>query len=423
MQIASICCLITFLWMAFGYSLALSPADANKSSNYLYGDSGRLWLVGMEKDSVHQLASTIPEPVYCMYQLTFAMITPALICGSFADRMKYGPMLLFMALWHLLVYCPIAHAIWHPDGFLFELGALDYAGGGVVHISSGIAGLISSIILGHRKNYGKEAFEPHNILLTTVGAFLLWVGWFGFNGGSAVAANDRAGMAMLCTHISAAVGALSWSLTEFLITGKPKVVGLISGVISGLVTITPACGYVEITGAFFIGLIAGPVCYGGSNLKHYFGYDDALDAFGVHAVGGILGGLLTGFFASAKICDLNGVLYAKDSSGGELLSYQVYAILFCIGWSGVISTVLLLALQYTVGLRVSSSEEDAGLDESYHGESMIVSLNPERHVSSREPEGVQLIPSRGFFEKDAKVHVSNEANNENVIVEAAGMMW
>jgi len=266
MQIASICCLITFLWMAFGYSLALSPADANKSSNYLYGDGGRLWLVGMEKDSVHQSASTIPEPVYCMYQLTFAMITPALMCGSFADRMKYGPMLLFMALWHLLVYCPIAHAHWHPDGFLFELGALDYAGGGVVHISSGIAGLISSVILGHRKNYGKEAFEPHNILLTAVGAFLLWVGWFGFNGGS-VAANDRAGMAMLCTHISGAVGALSWSLTEYLVTGKPKMVGLVNGLISGLVTITPACGYVEITGAFFMGLIAGPVCYGGSNLK------------------------------------------------------------------------------------------------------------------------------------------------------------
>jgi len=223
MQIASICCLITFLWMVFGYSLALSPADANKSSNYLYGDSGRFWLVGMEQDSVHQSALTIPEPVYCMYQLTFAMITPALMCGSFADRMKYGPMLLFMALWHILVYCPVAHAHWHPDGFLYELGALDYAGGGVVHIASGVAGLISSVILGHRKNYGKEAFEPHNILLTAVGAFLLWVGWFGFNGGSAVAANTRAGMAMLCTHISGAVGALSWSLTEYLVTGKPKV--------------------------------------------------------------------------------------------------------------------------------------------------------------------------------------------------------
>jgi len=203
MQIASICCLITFLWMAFGYSLALSPAEETKSSSILYGDGGRLWLTGMKQDSVHQLAPTIPEPVYCMYQLTFAIITPALICGSFADRMKYGPMLMFMALWHLVVYCPIAHAIWHPNGFLFELGALDYAGGGVVHISSGIAGLVSSIILGHRKNYGREAFQPHNILLTAVGAFLLWVGWFGFNGGSAVGASTRAGMAMLCTHISA----------------------------------------------------------------------------------------------------------------------------------------------------------------------------------------------------------------------------
>ena len=284
MQCFVITALITFLWLCFGYSLAFAPANANGTAFKLYGDASRFWLEGMTLNTFHQNAPTIPETVYCIYQLTFAIITPALITGAFADRMKFTSMLVFMTLWHFLVYCPIAHAVWHPSGFLYEYGALDYAGGNVVHISSGISGLVCSVYLGARKGYGKESFEPYNILLTVVGSSMLWVGWFGFNAGSAGGASHRAGMALLVTQIATGMATLSWMTVEWIIRKQPSVLGTVIGTVAGLVAITPASGYVDQTGAFFIGLLAGVLCYFGAQLKKLFGYDDALDAFGVHAL-------------------------------------------------------------------------------------------------------------------------------------------
>jgi Amt family ammonium transporter len=277
--------------MWFGYSLALAPVNSVDPRYNFYGDASRFWLSGLGLNTAHENAPTIPESVYCTYMLTFAIITPALICGSFADRMKFPSMLLFIGLWHLLVYCPVAHSMWHPSGFLYAYGVLDYAGGNVVHITSGISGLACAVYLGHRKGYGKEAFEPHNILLSAVGSSMLWIGWFGFNAGSAVAANNRAGMAILVTQIASATATISWMFTEWLHVKQPRVQGLVSGAIAGLVSVTPASGYIDQTGAFFIGLVAGPLCYGGIQLKHYLGYDDALDGFGVHGIGGIIGGI------------------------------------------------------------------------------------------------------------------------------------
>jgi len=258
--IFSICCIVTVEWFMFGYSLSFAPATASTESIPFYGDGSRLWLIGMEVDGVHQSAPTIPESVYCCYQLTFAIITPALIVGSFADRMKYESMVLFIAIWHVIVYCPLAHIMWHPDGFLFDLGTLDFAGGNVVHVSSGVAGLMSAKILGNRKGWAPKddsAHKPHNVLLTVMGMSMLWVGWFGFNAGSAVAANGRASYALLATQISTATAALSWLATETIFRKKTSVLGMCGGAVAGLVCITPAAGYVDMTGAFLIGLFGG----------------------------------------------------------------------------------------------------------------------------------------------------------------------
>jgi len=369
MQSLSIACLITFLWLCFGYSLSFAPADIvfDEDKFSPVGDWSRMWLVGMEIDSVHQLAGSIPEAVFCTFQLTFAIITPALICGGFADRMKYGPMLLFMGIWHILVYCPIAHANWHPNGFLARDGCMDFAGGNVVHISSGVAGLVSAIVIGKRQGFGTERFEPHNILLTFMGACFLWVGWFGFNAGSAVAADARAGMALLTTQIATSVASLSWMLTELVIRKQPSVLGMVSGIIAGLVSITPACGFVDQTGAFIIGLLAGPWCYFWASIKTRLGYDDALDAFGVHATGGILGGFLVGLFAKEEIGGGNGAFYGD---GGEQLKVQIYGMLTSIAWSGGVSFLILKAIDMTWGLRVSAQDELEGLDASIHGETI-----------------------------------------------------
>jgi len=383
MQCLSICCLMTFLWLCFGYTLSFGPVDTVYSEHAVAptGDGSRLWLIGMELDTYHMLAPSIPESVFCTFQLTFAIITPALITGGFADRMKYFPMLLFMALWHIFVYTPIAHANWHPNGFLAKDGAMDFAGGNVVHISSGVAGLVSAIVVGKRQGFGTERFEPHNILLTFMGASLLWVGWFGFNAGSAVAADSRAGFAMLTTQIATGTASLTWMLTEWAVRKQPSVLGMVSGAIAGLVCITPACGFVDQTGAFVIGFLAGPWCYFGAQLKHKLGYDDALDAFGVHATGGILGGLLVGCFAREEVCGTNGAFYGN----GEQLGIQTYGILFSIGWSGVISFILLKLIDLTIGLRVSAKDEIEGLDSSVHGET----------ITGNQPDAkakVQVIP-------------------------------
>eukprot|EP01036_Dinobryon_divergens_P022376 gene22378-30626_t len=373
MQVFTIACLITFLWLCFGYSLAFGPALAKPyaKSSVIYGNASRFWLRGLHVNSYHQLAPTIPESVYCMYQLTFAIISPALITGSYADRIKFVPMLIFTTLWHFLVYCPIAHACWHPEGLLFQRGALDYAGGNPVHIASGVSGLVAAVILGPRKGFGKEVFEPHNVMFSLVGVCLLWVGWFGFNAGSATAANTRAGMAMLVTHISAAVASLAWLGLEWYLTGVPKLTAIGNGAVAGLVAITPASGYVDPTGAFFIGLVAGPMCLAGAKLKHYMGYDDALDSFGVHAVGGLVGGFLTGLFATDQVNPgYSGLFYTNVVDGGNQLLVQVYSMLFCLGWAGIVSFLILKGLDLTLGLRVDGDQEDLGLDSSYHGETL-----------------------------------------------------
>lgn len=371
MQVFSTACLVSFLWLAFGYSLAFAPAQDSCEDCVIYGNGSRFWLYQLGLDSAHQLAPSIPESVFCVYQMTFAIITPCLMVGAFADRMKFTSMLLLMALWHLTVYCPVAHSTWHPNGFMYKAGVLDFAGGNVVHITSGISGLVSTIYMGPRQGYGKEHFHPHNVLFTAVGACMLWVGWYGFNAGSALAATDRAGFAMLATQIATSCAGMTWMATEWVHKGSPSILGLVSGAVAGLVCITPGSGYVDQTGAFIIGLLAGPVCYGGVQLKHLAGYDDALDAFGVHGVGGILGGILLGFFATDKISGhANGVFYSDTYNGGRQLGNQIYAIIVTMGWSAFMTYVIHLVVDSAMGLRVTAEEEEAGLDRSLHNETL-----------------------------------------------------
>jgi Amt family ammonium transporter len=358
MQVFATCCLVTVVWMVISYSLAFKGDGA-----YL-GDLSRLFLRGMEKDT---LSGTIPESVFMTFQMTFAIITPALIVGAFADRMKFSALLWFMGLWGIFVYAPIAHWVWGPGGWVAGLGALDFAGGTVVHINAGIAGLVCALVLGKRLGYGHENMAPHNLTLTTIGASLLWVGWFGFNAGSAVAADGRAGMAMAVTQIATATAALAWMFAEWPTHGKPSVLGILSGAVAGLVAITPASGFVGPVGSLVIGIAAGVVCFWAStSLKRVLGYDDALDAFGVHCVGGIVGALLTGVFAVKAIGGTPGLL---EGNPGQVL-IQAYAVLATLIWSGVISFVLLKAIDGTIGLRVSAEVERDSLDLQLFGETV-----------------------------------------------------
>jgi Amt family ammonium transporter len=361
MQTFAITCMVTLLWWAIGYSWAFTPGGA------FLGGTGRAFFNGMtfihdpaNQLSVSHLALTIPETVYAMFQLTFAAITPALIAGAFADRMKFSAMLVFMAAWSLLVYCPIAHMVWEPTGWLSKAGVLDYAGGTVVHINAGIAGLASCLMLGKRLGYGREKMAPHNLTLTLIGASLLWVGWFGFNAGSAGAADGRAGMAMLVTQMATAAAALGWMFAEWISRGKPSVLGIASGAVAGLVAITPASGFVGPTPAVIIGLIAGVVCFvAATSLKHVMGYDDSLDAFGVHGIGGILGALLTGVFVSKEISGVD---------GSFLVQLKGVAVTVIYGFAA--SFLILFLIDKTMGLRVSEEQEREGLDISLHGESI-----------------------------------------------------
>ena len=360
MQSFAITCVVTLLWWFIGYSWAFTPG----SSPYLVGGTSRLFLNGMtimkdaNKLTVSHLALTIPETVYAMFQLTFAIITPALIAGAFADRMKFSAMLVFMAAWSLLVYCPIAHWVWEPSGWLAAKGVLDYAGGTVVHVNAGIAALASCIVLGKRVGYGKEAMPPHNLTFTLIGASLLWVGWFGFNAGSAGAADGRAGMAMAATQMATAAAALAWMFVEWISKGKPSVLGIASGAVAGLVAITPASGFVGPTAAVVIGLVAGVGCYlAATSLKRALGYDDSLDAFGVHGIGGIIGALLTGVFASKEISGADGSVITQLWGVGTTVIYGF-----------VVSFILLKVIDMTIGLRVTEEQEREGLDISMHGE-------------------------------------------------------
>ena len=361
MQSFAVTCVVTLLWWIIGYSWAFTPG----SSAYL-GGASRFLMHGMtfmkddNKLTVSHLALTIPETVYAMFQLTFAIITPALIAGAFADRMKFSAMLVFMCLWSLIVYAPIAHWVWEPSGWLAVKGVLDYAGGTVVHINAGIAGLASCLVLGKRLGYGKDPMPPHNLTLTVIGASLLWVGWFGFNAGSAVAADGRAGMAMAATQIATAAAALAWMFVEWFAKGKPSVLGIASGAVAGLVAITPASGFVGPSAAVFIGIAAGVICFlAATSLKKAMGYDDSLDAFGVHCVGGIVGALLTGVFASKEIAGVDGSVITQLWGVGTTLIYGF-----------VVSFLILKLIDMTLGLRVSEEQEREGLDIALHGESI-----------------------------------------------------
>ena len=357
-SVVAITALVTLLWFALGYSLAFTPGNGWIGGTSRFWFEGFVYLKEAGKVSVSHIAPNIPESVFAMFQLTFAIITPALIVGAFVERMKFSAMVWFIVLWSLLVYAPVAHWVWEPGGWIAQMGALDFAGGTVVHVNAGVAGLMCAYFIGPRRGYGREAFEPFNLGLTMAGAGLLWVGWFGFNAGSAVAADGRAGLAMAVTHIAAAAGAVTWMLGEWVVRQRPSLLGLCSGLVAGLVAITPAAGFVTPGAAAVIGGIAGLACYwGATGLKRLLRADDSLDVFGVHAVGGIVGSLLTGVLASPAVSGVNGSL-----------ATQALATLSVLAYSGVVSAVLLILIGKFIGLRVDEEGERTGLDLSQHRE-------------------------------------------------------
>ena len=360
-------CLITVLWMIIGYSIAFTN-NPSTSTNQFIGGFAYLFLQPMGLNAVSSLAGTIPESVYMFFQMTFAIITPALIAGALADRMKFSAFMWFMGLWLLIVYCPIAHWVW-GGGWLGTMGALDYAGGTVVHLNAGTAALVTCLVLGKRIGLGTENMSPHNLVLSVIGASLLWVGWFGFNAGSAVTAGYNAGMAAAATQIATAAAAMGWMFAEWIIAKKPSVLGMISGAVAGLVAITPASGFVDPVGALIIGIAAGVVCYGSAVwLKKAIGYDDSLDAWGVHGVGGALGAMLTGAFAKNAI-NSAGKGWLTDGNGHQMLIqfYDVGAVfLYC----GICTFIILKVIDLVIGLRVSPEVEVEGLDINLHGETV-----------------------------------------------------
>ncbi|MCA3338009.1 MAG: ammonium transporter [Roseomonas sp.] len=372
MQSFSICALVSVLWMVAGYSLAFGEGNA------WIGDFSRFFLGGLAENwdkpftlgsGDAAVATTIPESVFLMFQMTFAIITGALITGAVADRMKFSALMVFVGLWTLLVYSPVAHWVWHPNGWIFELGALDFAGGTVVHINAGVAGLVAAIVLGKRVGYGSDNLSPYNLGFAVIGAALLWVGWFGFNAGSALGSSGgRAGMAMLVTQIAAAAAVLSWLAAEWIGKGKPSVLGAISGAVAGLVAITPAAGFVLPGSALIIGLVAGVAGYWGATaLKRAFKYDDSLDAFGVHGVCGIVGALLVGFLAYGPLSATTAV--PEGLSGGmEQFIKQVIAVAATMVYTAIATWILLKVTDVIIGLRVTEEEEREGLDVALHGE-------------------------------------------------------
>ena len=362
-QSFAITCVVTVVWYACSYSIAFGT-NPDPGQNKYWGGLGNVMLKTVTMDKPFQIAGaavTIPEYVFMMFQMTFAIITPALICGAFAERMKFSALLLFMTLWSIFVYAPIAHWVW-GGGFLGGLGVLDFAGGTVVHINAGVAGLVCALVMGPRKGLGHDNMAPNNLVYTMIGASLLWVGWFGFNAGSAVGSNALAGAAMANTQIATAVAALAWMAAEWMVSKKPTMLGMASGAVAGLVAVTPASGFVNPNGAFIIGIAAGVGCYlAAVFLKRAFKYDDSLDAFGVHGVGGFIGAILTGVFADAAI-----------NSAGKTHSAltQFYGCLGTIVWSGVATFLILMVCKYTVGLRVTEEQEQEGLDMAVHGEAL-----------------------------------------------------
>ncbi|MEQ9726767.1 ammonium transporter [Pseudomonas sp. WHRI 8822A] len=365
MQCFAITALMSLLWFAYGYSLAFDTAGMEAGvTNFssFVGGLGNMFLGNLTKES---LTSAFPESVFITFQMTFAIITPALIVGAFAERMKFSAMLVFMTVWFTLVYAPIAHMVWGGDGALmWDWGVLDFAGGTVVHINAGIAGLVACIVLGKRKGFPSVAMAPHNLGYTLIGAAMLWVGWFGFNAGSAAAADQTAGMAMLVTQIATAAAALSWMFAEWVTHGKPSALGIASGVVAGLVAITPAAGTVGPMGAMIIGLASGVICFFcATSLKRKLGYDDSLDVFGVHGVGGIVGALLTGIFAAPA---LGG--FGEVENIGLQLWIQFKGVAVTVIYTAIVTFVILKVIDVVMGLRVTEEEESVGLDLAQHNE-------------------------------------------------------
>ncbi len=361
MQSFATCCLVSILWMVVGYSLAFSAG-----SPYVGGLSN-LFLKNL---TVGSISGTIPESVFMMFQMTFAIITPALITGAFADRMKFSALLVFIAAWAVLIYAPLCHMVWAADGLMFGWGVLDFAGGTVVHISSGVSGLVAALMIGKRNGYRKVPFVPHNLVYTVIGGSLLWVGWFGFNAGSALAASPNAGMAMAVTHIAAAAAALAWMLCEWGTRGHPSVLGIVSGAVAGLVGITPACGFVDPMGALVIGIAAGLGCFFASTaIKNALGYDDALDAFGVHGVGGTIGALLTGVFATMAVKGGDAPVGLIDGNAAQI-GTQLLGVIVTIVFVGIGTAIILKVIDLIIGLRVPGEVERDGLDLALHGEAV-----------------------------------------------------
>ncbi|NOZ11883.1 MAG: ammonium transporter [Gammaproteobacteria bacterium] len=360
MQCFAITALMTIIWVVYGYSLAFSDGGSMQA---FWGGFDKAFLKGVTVDS---LSGSIPETVFMTFQMTFAIITPALIVGAFAERMKFSAMLIFMGLWVTFVYAPICHWVW-GGGWLADYGILDFAGGTVVHINAGIAGLVAAIMLGKRKGFPRTAMPPHNVGYTVIGAAMLWVGWFGFNAGSELAADNVAGMAMAVTQIATAAAALGWMFSEWLIHGKPSVLGIATGAVAGLVAITPASGAVGPMGALAIGAIAGVGCFfAATKIKRTFGYDDSLDVFGVHAIGGIIGALLTGVFAAVS---LGGAGFGDGNTTiGSQVTAQAIGVVATIVYTGVVSFIILKVLDIVMGLRVDEDQETEGLDLALHDE-------------------------------------------------------
>jgi Amt family ammonium transporter len=365
MQCFAVTSLVTVLWTLYGYSMAFSTAGMAKGVTNLHSFVGALDKAFLKGITVDTLFQTIPETVFMAFQMTFAIITPALIVGAFAERMKFSAMLVFMGFWLTVVYAPIAHMVWSGDGgLLWDLGVLDFAGGTVVHINAGIAGLVAALVLGKRKGYPKTPMMPHNLGYTLAGASMLWVGWFGFNAGSAVAANGAAGMAMAVTQIATGTAALTWMFSEWINHGKPSVLGIASGAVAGLVAITPASGFVGPMGALAIGVAAGVGCFlAAAKLKRAIGYDDSLDAFGVHAIGGIIGALLTGVFAASRFGGVK-----VDLVIASQLKIQFIGVIVTIVYCAIATFIILKIIDVVMGLRVSEDDESQGLDISLHDE-------------------------------------------------------
>jgi Amt family ammonium transporter len=359
MQCFAITCVVTLAWVVVGYGIAFGDGGG---ANAWFGGFGKSFLAGVDAKAVK---GSIPETVFAMFQLTFAIITPALVIGAYAERVRFGGMLLFSLLWLLVVYCPIAHWVW-GDGWLQKMGVMDFAGGLVVHLNAGMAALVCALVLGKRRGFPETAMPPHNMTMTVTGACMLWVGWFGFNAGSALAADGAAGMAMLVTHIGAATGSLAWLVCEWIRYGKPSVLGIVTGMVAGLGTITPASGFVGPLGAIAIGAAAGVVCFFATNyIKRALKVDDSLDVFPVHGVGGIIGTLLTGVFVSAAF---GGMGYPEKVTMGGQLGVQFIGVIAVGAWSGIVTWILLKISDAVAGMRVQPDEETEGLDTVLHNE-------------------------------------------------------